>query len=494
MRYYKFVLLLFAFLPFGAFAQQDSVVMMVNGKPISRAAFIYKLRQDSLTNLRGKALKVYAYKYAIEQLKVCAAEKAGLDTLSAFRGELTNYRYSLVRDYLTEQLSSVKGNNKESGYAKAKVPVIIQIYRHLLQNSTSRKIEQEKQRMDSLYNVLRQKPELFSHFVSLWSDNRDTMRVASMDYPEEFEKYISTLSKDHFTEPFFTSEGIHMVKLIGYDEICNNKKVNISIDTIVNFTEKLKRELNYIPVPEALQELKMTGETNKTLFYIERKPYKMELFKKFAKIYPMEINRQIDKFILKSILDFETKKLEYKYPDFSLRINNFRDDLLVQEENKILVPVNDSLALNAYFEAHKSDYSWDNPRYKGIVLHCVDKKTSRKAKKLIKKEALEKWGEILKKQFNIPSKEIYYEEGVFAEGDNSAVDDFIFKRNKYTPPSGFPTTVLIGEKCKSPDDYRCVLNKLLVDYRNSSERQMEEHLRSLGKVEINEEVLKTVNN
>ena len=65
------------------------------------------------------------------------------------------------------------------------------------------------------------------------------------------------------------------------------------------------------------------------------------------------------------------------------------------------------------------------------------------------------------------------------------------KRGKLT---SFPFTTFLGEKVKGPETYQEVRGLLVGDYQNYLEERWIAQLRSTAKVEINQEVLKTVNN
>ena len=58
----------------------------------------------------------------------------------------------------------------------------------------------------------------------------------------------------------------------------------------------------------------------------------------------------------------------------------------------------------------------------------------------------------------------------------------------------YPFTILVGKKQKGPDDYREVIDRVRKDYRTYLDTCWTRELRESGKVEINQEVLKTVNN
>ena len=148
-----------------------------------------------------------------------------------------------------------------------------------------------------------------------------------------------------------------------------------------------------------------------------------------------------------------------------------------------------------YFKFHQEDYRWKSPRYKGIILHCADKKIAKQAKKLLKKAPEKEWADTLQKTFNTSGDEkIKVEQGIFADGDNKYIDKLVFKKGEFEPVMYYPFTIAVGEKRKGPDDYREVIERVRKDYRNHLYTYWERELLASGKVEINEEVLKTVNN
>ena len=80
---------------------------------------------------------------------------------------------------------------------------------------------------------------------------------------------------------------------------------------------------------------------------------------------------------MKSVLDYEYSRLEDKYPEFRMLMQEYRNGMLLFEiSNREIwerVP-SDEVGLAAYFEKHHSDYHWKVPRYKGIVLHNYNEK------------------------------------------------------------------------------------------------------------------------
>jgi peptidyl-prolyl cis-trans isomerase SurA len=122
-----------------SFAQQDSVLLRINGKQILRSEFEYKLNKDHKSDLKGKLLKAYLNRYIDNQLKINVAECAGIDTTQTIREQLNDYSKQLVRAYLSN-------GQTDEDYARAlydklskrddrREVQIVQIYKYLSQNA-----------------------------------------------------------------------------------------------------------------------------------------------------------------------------------------------------------------------------------------------------------------------------------------------------------------------------------------------------------------------
>ena len=60
--------------------------------------------------------------------------------------------------------------------------------------------------------------------------------------------------------------------------------------------------------------------------------------------------------------------------------------------------------------------------------------------------------------------------------------------------SEYPCTFVMGKKLKAPDSYKDVRDKVVKFYLDFQEKSLNDVVKHKYKVEINEEVLKTVNN
>lgn len=151
--------------------------------------------------------------------------------------------------------------------------------------------------------------------------------------------------------------------------------------------------------------------------------------------------------------------------------------------------------LQNYFESHKNDYAWDLPHFKGGVIHCLNKKVASKLKKRLKKCPLNKWNEEIS-AFSQENSEwkVVVETGLFQIGTNPYVDRLAFKCGHFTPRTDLPYAFVLGKRLKKgPEDFQDVRDEVQRDYRLWMERTQMEELKRGFRIEINQDILKTVN-
>lgn len=150
--------------------------------------------------------------------------------------------------------------------------------------------------------------------------------------------------------------------------------------------------------------------------------------------------------------------------------------------------------LETYFNQHREDYGWGTPHYKGAVIHCQDKKEAKRVMKYLKKYPEELWQEAWTRMPAEVSSGCLLETGLFAIGENPFIDKLVFKCGEFQPKEDYPYVFVLGKKMKKgPVNYKDVSGKVEKDYRKvKKEAEMEAFLQKY-RVEIDEEVLKTVN-
>lgn len=500
------------FLAGAAAAQDDPVLMRVNGREVLRSEFEYHYRRQQ----ERTTPEAFAIRYADRKLKVAEAEAEGLDTLRSFRQAMGQLRRDLTYPYLTD--AAMAEQEARQAYRQLKERrrgeelYFRQIFFYLPQNATTGAVRRAEARMDSIYRVLQQ-PEadvtLFDTCVRRFSDDRDAHRVSVLQLTSEFEEAVFPLSAGRLSRPFFTPLGLHLVKLLERrelppfdtlkDELLRRQMQRGKIDrATVARLEQLKRDYRYTPDAAAQAELFEQGTTTRTLFTLEEQPYTGQAFARFAASFPAGVKRQYDAFVAKSLLDREADRVEQANPSLRLLLQARRDSLLlvaITERKMGAGSDDDESLLQSYLDAHREAYYWPEPRYRGIVLHCVTKQVARHARKFLKHLPEAEWMDAIRLTFNAEGrKQIEARQGVYAPGDDAYVDRLVFKRGEVSPFPSYPFTVVLGRKQRGPERVEEVRRQLQDDYRRDREYRWTVALRASGKVEIHQEVLKTVNN
>ena len=431
---------------------QGDVVLYIEGKPVYRSEFEYYYRKAP-----EQTPEAYLPAFINYKLKVRYAMDSGLDTVSAFRRQLSFYEGRLVKSYVVDagmeeqEARFIYERNKQRLQTNDWVR-IAHISKYLPQNATPAAEQAAQAVMDSIYSALRSGAD-FSLLARRYSDDADSRQVGGLlpwmpvnKNMQEWVNKLTVLEKNKISVPFYSPLGLHIVK------------------------------------------------------WVERKPFASYHDKKEEIQAYMEHGGVCSSSVRKDVLAlYLSGALAGKYPDWALRLQEVHDGLLVSyltrkyQETEYACSEAD---LEHYFKQHKSDYAWDLPRYKGAVIHCRNKKMASVIKKYLKKKPMEEWKSALEKLMMhtaVPQASI--EVGVFIIGKNQYVDKLVFKCGSFEQVPGFSYTFVMGKKLKKgPESYLDVKESVIRDYQAIHEDSWMKELKRKYKVEINQEVLKTVNN
>ena len=333
------------------------------------------------------------------------------------------------------------------------------------------------------------------------------------------------------SEPIESAYGWHIIKLLGKKEVADFEtlkpdiKRNIQRDERANagkksFIEKTKKETAFTANNENLSEfstllenkqlsdstyLAEVSKLNKPFFTIAGKTGTQADFAKYlkannntAKAIPGDvIADKFTNFSDEKIIEHADSKLEGLYPDFKLLIQEYHDGILLFEVNNREVwdkASKDTEGLSGFFTKNSSNYKWDKPRFKGRVTYCKDETTLKVAKNIVKKSLPDSIDKTLRTRLNDSIQYVKTERGLYAVGDNKAVDVYGFKNKNsdYTPAEDFPFAFVTGKILKKPENYSDVRGQVTTDYQNFLEEEWIKTLRAKYPVKINEEVLKTI--
>lgn len=198
--------------------------------------------------------------------------------------------------------------------------------------------------------------------------------------------------------------------------------------------------------------------------------------------------KALDKLSVVRLLEYEDSQLEKKYPDFANLMREYHDGILLFDISNREVwekAVSDEEGLARYFSAHRSEYVWDKPRFKGFVIQCADKQLAKDVKKQIAAMSADSVERFVRRSYDRDS--VIVERGLWKEGDNAKVDRYAFgKRNADVVPSEkLPVIFTFGRKLKRmPEEYTDVRGAITADYQNYLEQQWVARLREKYNVQV----------
>ncbi|MDR0988121.1 MAG: peptidylprolyl isomerase, partial [Prevotellaceae bacterium] len=422
------------------YAQSDPVLMRIDGKAVLRSEFEYLYHKNKeLVDSDSLSLHEYVDLFVNFKLKVAAAEAAGIDTTAQFRRELDGYRRGLAASYLmdetvAEQVAREAYDRMRSDGRGSRLR-IKQLFFYLPQQVAQSNVQAAEQRMDSLYLLLQTGQLAFDDAVARFSDAQEEFFVHRFELPAELEKRLFDLPVGAITAPFFTPQGIHIVKVLERNQLSPFEEMKSDLirrygrdKGVKAVVERLKKEYNYTTDAAGIAELLAVGKTEKPLFSLNGKVYTGLMFDRFASARPQSASLLFEKYVEKSILDYEYERLELHYPLFRALMQEYRDGILLFEisNREIWSPVGETV-LADFFVRHRSRYRWRPSRYRGIVLHCITVDVAKRARKLLKALPETEWQNALRLLLNADAEQVKGVQGVFAVGENAFVDQQIFK-------------------------------------------------------------------
>ena len=454
------------------FAQvDDPVVMKINGQPVSRSEFEYSFNKNNSEGvIDKKSVDEYVDLFVNYKLKVEAAKEARLDTLKSFLNEFAGYRDQQIRPAMItdadieaearriyeETRSRIDGNG---GMTKpAHILVMVK------QKADEAQQKAAKERIDSIYNALQNGAD-FAELAKKCSDDKGTAAnggelqwIAKGMTLKEFEDAAWALEKGQMSKPVLSPAGWHIILL--------------------------KDKGNFFDYDSQRADI---------VRYIEQRGLREKIIDNKLDSIGKAQNTTAEKVL-------EAKRLELEANDSDLRnlIKEYYDGLLLYEISNLTVwekAAADEAGLVAYFKKNKKNYKWDAPRFKGIAYHVKDQADVKAVKDAVKGLPFDQWADKLRKTSNNDSiLRIRVEKGIFKQGDNALVDREVFGVDTIAKGlKDYPIDAVYGQKLKAPKEMTDVKAQVLADYQDALEKEWVEGLRRKYAVEIDEEVLKTVN-
>lgn len=345
---------------------------------------------------------------------------------------------------------------------------------------SNEKTEAEKavdaeQRIHEIYTRL-QNGESFDQLARQFSDDKNTSEKGGQLPPfginamlPEFEEASFELKNPgDYSAPFKTNIGWHIVSLVEripvppYVDVARELEQKISRDSRSAksrevFLAKLKKEYTFTEYPKRLEEMykvvdeslldgkwdvKRAEKLTKPIFKLDGKEYTQQGFAAYMSkeqgrgahttIPKAEVYRMYNNYVDATVLGYENNRLEEKYPEFRLLVNEYRDGILLFDltQKKVWNAASqDSAGLYTFYETNKQNYMWPE-RAEADVFNCDNEKVANKVAKMAGKGTSVS---DIEAKYNKESKlEIVTSSDKFVKGKNSAVDQATWSNGAVT--------------------------------------------------------------
>ena len=451
----------------------DPIVMTVNGEDVTRSEFEYSYNKNNTDLVVDKAsLDEYVELFVNYKLKVAAAKDAQLDTMAAFQKEMAEYRAQQAEEYLLDSAfieqearktyeMTAQSIGPEGQFQAAHILI------RLPQQASAAEQARAKQRIDSIYAVLRHGAD-FAEMAKKHSEDPGSARDGGMlpwlvkgQLLKEFEVVALAMQPGEMSQPVLSPVGYHIIYM-------NDRKA-------------------FEPY-----EYHRKG----ILEYLDQRGIRAQAKRSMGEKLARRMGRGITP---QQALDRAEKELETKYPEFGFLMKEFYEGSLLYEISLREVwekAANDEKGLEKFFKKNKKNYNYDEPVYRGLVVHCASDEILNGVKKLVKKQPQEDWVKTIRSAYNSDSLvQVRMVRGPFTVGKSAHADYYAFGVGERpdTMPS-FPAVGVVGKlQKKGPDTYEDVRGEVTADYQSLLEKQWVSELRKEYTVVLYPEALATVN-
>ena len=391
----------------------------------------------------------------------------------------------------------------------------------------------------NIYNEIEKDGSNWDKIVRKYSDDKGSAPHGGQLTPfkvsqivPEFVTAVKNLEVDGISEPVKTNYGYHIIKLNGmtgvksFDEEKENLTKRVEKDMRAKVSDeavlkRLKKENKFkentkvkdafiATIDSTLQQGKYVMaegvDTNKTLFKLQKKEYKVADFIEYIEKHQKEqpfmsagsyAYKLYDEFVKDSVFAYEDARLEEKYPDFKLLVQEYHDGILLfdlMDKEVWKKAESDTAGIRAYYEEHRGDYMWGK-RVKTIVLTVNNEESLARAQEIIKQDIMADSIKAIVKAEGL--KGVLVKSPYFQQGDNVDVDEteWTIGTIRVIPSTVDNTTKIIkiiDVREPEPKSYREARGLITSAYQSKLEDEWLKQLEDKYPVTVNEKILEKV--
>ena len=391
----------------------------------------------------------------------------------------------------------------------------------------------------NIYNEIDKDGKNWDLMVKKYSDDKGSVQHGGMLTPfkvnqivPEFIAAVKELDVNEFSEPVKTSYGYHIIKLVGksgvksFEDEKENITKRVEKDARAKVSDeavlkRLKKENKFkentkvkdafiATIDSTLKEgnyvVAEGVDTNKTLFKLMKKEYKISDFIEFIKkneskqpfMSEMAYAYQLyDEFVKESVFAYEDAHLEEKYPDFKLLVQEYHDGILLFDLMDKVVWKKaevDTAGIRTFYEENKNDYMWGD-RVKTIIINVNNADNVARAEEIARQDlSFDSIRAIVKAE---SLKGVTVKSPYFQKGDNVDIDEteWVAGTVRVVPSTVDNTTKIIKileVREPEPKTYREARGVIISAYQAKLEEEWLNELKAKYPVTVNEKILEKV--
>ncbi len=453
-------------------------------------------------------------------------------------GKISN----IVRTKFGYHILKVVDKKEDRGQVK-----VAHIMRAVPQGSSADKANKELKKINAVYDSI-QSGVSFEILAKRYSDDKGTSQKGG-ELPffgtgrmiPEFEKAAFSLKEvGDVSRPIKTAYGYHIIKLIdtkplaSFEELKPTIKNKVSKDIRAQrgkqmVISRLKKEYNLTVNKEALQPFYTAFDStiyvgkwdaakveglNETLFTIAdtlhftQQDFAQSIsndgLRRLKKPMQILVDEEFNRYLERSLTNFEKSRLESKYPEFKNLVKEYHDGILLFNLTDKMVwskAVEDTAGLEEFYNKNKNNYMWGN-RVEATIYTFNKKEWEAKVKKFAAK--------VVSKNMNLVEAKTAFvnkanakdstftltvKKDKFSKGDNDIIDAVTWQPGiKETQERDGSYIIVYVNRAIGPEPK--LLNEsrglITADYQNYLEKQWLDELRNKYKVVINDDVFRSM--
>lgn len=519
-------------------------IMIAKGSNFKQQKEAKNLADSIRTALLGGAdFAALAKQYSVDRGSNEYGGRMGYILTDRFPYEFEKAAFSLKPGEISEIVESpqgyhiLKGGNKRPARGSVFVEHIMKM---TPPNATAQQLATTKALIDSIYNVAIAEPEKFEDLAREFSDDkRSAIQGGKLSWfgagmmVEPFDSASFALRIDEISRPVKSQYGWHIIKKLDAKDPApfnvvkaqvlkqienpqNEKSLLVEKNLIERLAKKHKGALNKKNIDAICAEVLTIGIDStwhakaldpNGLGAIEIATIgkrSIPLSEWANTVRPMilpdgeeaasELRRYFEHHLETALKETEFDWLYANQPEYYNLLNEYREGSLLYEASVRRVwdkAAKDTDGLSEYFNAHRDNYTWQQPHVKGILVQATNDSVADVVREKLKDISDDNQLKSLKKEF---AGKASIDKILMEEGQNPMVDNVIFGGAPVKPNNKKYTVYFIYDPkiLNAPETMSDVKSLVTSDYQNQLESEWVEELKAKYPVNVNQKVLKKV--